>query len=163
MSTDKNLKDAFAGESQARSKYLAFAKKADEEGYKGVAKLFRAAVEAESIHALSHFRNMGGIQTTSENLKSAIEGETYEFNDMYPGFIATAESEGNGSAKRSFELANEAEKVHAVLYTEALDKLESKEDVDYYVCEICGNIVPGGAPDRCSICGAPASKFKNFG
>ncbi|RJQ39185.1 MAG: rubrerythrin family protein [Nitrospiraceae bacterium] len=163
MSTENNLKSAFAGESQANRKYLAFAKKADEEGYPGVAKLFRAAAEAETVHAMSQLRALGAIRTTAENLQAAIEGETYEFTQMYPGFITEAESEQKTQARHSFELANEAEKVHAALYKKALEALEQKSDTEYFVCEICGNIASGNAPDKCSICGAPSTKFKNMG
>ncbi len=163
MSTENNLKTAFAGESQANRKYLAFAKKAEEEGYPGVAKLFRAAAEAETIHAMSEFKAMGGIKSTAENLQAAIEGETEEFTNMYPGFIAEAEKEGNNQAKQAFRMANEAEKVHADLYKKALTALEEKKDIEYYVCEVCGNIVEGEAADKCAICGAPKSKFKNVG
>ena len=163
MSTNDNLKESFAGESQANRKYLAFAKKADEEGYAGVAKLFRAAAEAETVHAMSHLRAMGAVKSTKENLEAAVAGETHEFEKMYPGFIEEAGKEGAAQAKRSFELANEAEKVHAGLYQKALEALEQKDDQDYYVCQICGNLHVGSAPDKCSICGAPASKFNNVG
>lgn len=163
MSTENNLKAAFAGESQANRKYLAFAAKAEQEGYPGVAKLFRAASEAEAIHALSELKALGGIKTTAENLQAAIDGETYEFTEMYPDFIKTAETEGNNLAKRSFHLANEAEKVHAELYKEALKLLESKEDVDYYLCPVCGYLHKHSAPEKCPICGANASAFKNIG
>lgn len=163
MSTDDNLKSAFAGESQANRKYLAFARKADEEGYPGVAKLFRAAAEAETIHAMSQLRAMGAVKTTAENLQAAVEGETYEFTAMYPDFITVAEKEGQKQALRSFELANEAEKVHAGFYQKALATLEQKADAVYYVCEVCGNISADSAPDKCPICNAPASKFKDVG
>jgi rubrerythrin len=163
MTSENNLKAAFAGESQANRKYLAFAKKAEEEGFKGVAKLFRAAAEAETIHAMSHLKALGLVKSTSDNLKAAVAGETFEFTEMYPEFIAEAEKEGAKSALIAFKMANEAEKVHADLYTKALDNLETNGDTDYYVCEICGNIHPGSAPEKCSICGAPASKFKNVG
>ncbi|MEG6523539.1 rubrerythrin family protein [Desulfotomaculum sp. 1211_IL3151] len=163
MSTENNLKAAFAGESQANRKYSAFAAKAEQEGYPGVAKLFRAASEAEAIHALSELKALGGVKTTAENLKEAIEGETYEFTEMYPDFIKTAETEENNLAKRSFHLANEAEKVHADLYKEALALLESKENVDYYLCPVCGYIHKHNAPEKCPICGAKDSAFKNIG
>ncbi|ADY57487.1 Rubrerythrin [Syntrophobotulus glycolicus DSM 8271] len=161
MSTKDNLKTSFAGESQANRKYLAFAKKADEEGYKGVAKLFRAAAEAETLHALSQLNALGMVNTTAENLKAAIEGETYEFTVMYPGFIAEAEAGEEKTAKRVFHLANEAEKSHAELYQKALDSLE--QDKDYYFCGICGYIHEGSAPEKCPVCGVPASKFRNIG
>lgn len=161
MSTEKNLAAAFAGESQANRKYTAFAAKADQEGYPAVAKLFRAAAEAEAIHALSELKAMGGIKSTAENLKAAIEGESYEFTDMYPEFIKTAEAEGNTQAKQVFHLANEAEKVHAELYKRALAALESKQDMDYYLCPVCGYIHEKEAPEKCPICGAKGSSFKN--
>lgn len=163
MSTENNLKESFAGESQANRKYLAFAKKADEEGFPGVAKLFRAAAEAETIHAHSHLNVLGGVKDTASNLQAAIAGETSEFESMYPKMIEEAKAEGNQAAVRSFHLANEAEKVHAKLYQEALDKLNSKADTAYYVCSVCGHIHEGSAPEKCPICGAPPAKFKNVG
>ena len=163
MSTEKNLQAAFAGESQANRKYLAFAAKADQEGYPAVAKLFRAAAEAEAIHALSELKALGGIKSTAENLQAAIEGETYEFTEMYPGFIESAEAEGHNLAKRAFHFANEAEQVHADLYKKALAALENKEDVDYFLCPVCGYIHERTAPDKCPICGANGSAFKNLG
>ncbi|TEB07567.1 Nigerythrin [Pelotomaculum schinkii] len=163
MSTEKCLKDSFAGESQANRKYLAFAKKADDEGYPGVAKLFRAASEAEAIHAQAELKALGGIKTTGENLQSAIDGETYEFTQMYPGFIQTAEAEGNSQAKKVFTFANEAEKVHADLYKKALAALDSKADTDYYLCTVCGYIHENNAPEKCPICGSTAKAFKNVG
>lgn len=162
MSTENNLKTSFAGESQANRKYLACAKKAEEEGFKGVAKLFRAAAEAETIHAMSQLKALGLVKSTEENLRSAIEGETFEFTEMYPGFINEAEKAENSQAKRAFVFANEAEKVHAKLYQKALDNLENNVEVDYYLCPICGNIEEGKAPDKCHICGAPADKFINI-
>lgn len=161
MSTESNLKTAFAGESQANRKYLAFAQKADEEGKKGVAKLFRTAAEAEAIHALSHLKVLQGINSTVENLQAAIEGETYEFTHMYPGFIAEAEASDNKTAIRTFHLANEAEKSHAKLYEKALQSLE--QDQEYYLCNVCGYIHESSAPEKCPVCGAPAGKFRNVG
>lgn len=128
-----------------------------------MAKLFRAAAEAETIHAHSHLRALEGIKSTAENLQAAIDGETYEFTEMYPGFIKEADAEGAKQAKRSFELANEAEKVHAELYKKALASLEQKADTDYFVCGVCGYIHEGSAPDKCPVCGAPSNKFKNVG
>jgi rubrerythrin len=157
--TEKNLKDAFAGESQANRKYLAFAKKAEEEGHPQAAKLFRAAAEAETIHAHAHLRALNGIGTTAENLKEAIGGETFEFESMYPPMIKTAEDEGNQAAARSFSLANAVEKIHAELYQNVLDNLGSTKDVDYYVCSVCGNTVENEAPDTCPICGASEKAF----
>lgn len=161
MCTDKNLKESFAGESQANRKYLLFAQKADEEGHKGVAKLFRAAAEAETIHAFSQFKIMGMIKSTEENLKAGIEGETYEFTHMYPGFIEEAKAEGNNAAARAFHYANEAEKSHAKLYEQALGNLA--EDKEYYLCPVCGYIHENEAPEKCPICGTPGSKFRNVG
>lgn len=163
MSTEKNLKDAFAGESQANRKYLAFAKKADEDGYPSVAKLFRAASEAEAIHAFSELKALGAIKSTAENLQAAIDGETYEFTTMYPGFIKEAEAEGASQAKRAFSLANEAEKVHAGLYKKALDSLQNKPDIEYFLCTVCGYIHENGAPDKCPVCGSLSKAFKNVG
>ena len=158
--TDKNLQEAFAGESQANRKYLAFAKKADAEGYKQVAKLFRAAAEAETVHALNHLKELGGIKSTKENLTEAISGETHEFQSMYPQMIADAETEGVKGALRSFNFANEVEKIHAGLYQKAVEQLGNNEDVDYHVCQICGNTVEGEPPDKCPICGALKKMFK---
>ena len=163
MTTEHNLKTAFAGESQANRKYLAFAQKADSEGYPGVAKLFRAAAEAETIHAMSELKALGLVKSTAENLQSAIEGETFEFTEMYPGFIAEAEKSGAQQAKRAFEMANAAEEVHANFYKANLAALDLKADANYYVCQVCGNIAEGKAPDKCGICGALASRFKNVG
>lgn len=160
--TEKGLAEAFAGESQANRKYLAFAKKAEEEGYKQVAKLFRAAAEAETVHAHNHLKAMGGIKSTKENLEAAIKGETYEFESMYPPMIADANAEGKEDAKRSFSWANEVEKIHARLYKEALENLGNNKEVDYYVCGLCGNTVEGSAPDKCPICGADKQMFKKI-
>lgn len=161
MSTQENLKTAIAGESQANRKYAAFAQKADEEGFKGVAKLFRAASEAESLHAINQLKVAGMVKSTEENLKAAIEGETYEFTEMYPGFIDEADAENNPAAKRAFQLANEAEKSHAGLYKKALENPD--KDLDYYLCGICGYINEDSAPVKCPVCGAPSSMFKNIG
>ncbi len=159
-STTDNLKEAFAGESMANRKYLAFAKKADEEGLKQVAKLFRAAAAAETVHAHNHLGVLGEIKSTGENLKWAIEGETFEFNEMYPAYIEEAKKEGNKDAAWSFNLANQVEQIHAGLYKKALDNLGSNEDVDYYVCKVCGNTVENEPSGKCPICGAPASEFE---
>jgi len=158
--TDKNLQDAFAGESQANRKYLAFAKQAEKEGYSQVAKLFRAAAEAETVHAHTHLKNMGGIKTTRENLETAIAGETHEFKHMYPQMIKEAEEEGRNAVKRSFQFANDVEKVHAELYQKALDNLESLEEADYYICSVCGYTVENHAPDKCPICNAAKKAFQ---
>ncbi|MCG2828802.1 rubrerythrin family protein [Methanothermobacter sp. K4] len=162
MSTMDNLKEAFAGESQANRKYLAFARKADEEGYHQIAKLFRAAAAAETVHAMNHLEAMGAINSTEENLREAIAGETAEFKEMYPGFIEEAEAEGEEQARWSFDVANKVEKIHAELYQSALDNLGRNVEVDYYVCNWCGNTVEGEAPERCAICGAPKKEFKKI-
>jgi rubrerythrin len=160
--TDENLKAAFAGESQANRRYLAFAKKADEEGFPQIAKLFRAAAEAETVHALNHLQVMGQVKSTIDNLGTAVSGETYEFKKMYPEFIADAQKEGNKKAEMSFEYANKVEQIHAGKYQKALDALKSKKEpakADYYVCPVCGNTFEGSTPDKCPICGTPKEKF----
>jgi rubrerythrin len=160
MSTSDDLKEAFAGESQANRKYLAFAKKADEEGYGQVARLFRAAADAETVHAHAHLGVMGGVNDTAANLKDAIGGETHEFTAMYPAMIEEARKEGNKGAIESFENANAVEQIHAKLYQQALDALGDNNETVYYVCQHCGNTVEGEAPERCPICGRPKSMFK---
>jgi len=160
--TDENLTAAFAGESQANRRYLAFARKAEEEGFTQVAKLFKAAAEAETVHALNHLRITGEIKSTLENLDTAVLGETFEFKEMYPGYIDTAKQEGNKQAAWSFDAANQVEQIHAKLFNKAIDALKNKkalEKVDYYVCGVCGNTVEGSPPDKCPICGAPKEKF----
>ena len=160
--TDENLKSAFAGDSQANRRYLAFAEKAEEEGFTQVAKLFKAAAEAETVHALNHLRITGQIQSTLENLDRAVSGETFEFKEMYPKYIDTAKQEGNKQALWSFDVANQVEQIHAKLFKKAIDTLKNKkpmEKVDYYVCGVCGNTVESEAPDKCPICGSPKEKF----
>lgn len=165
MSEKKTLKDlavAFAGESQANRKYLAFAQKADEEGYPQIARLFRATAEAETIHAHAHLRNMGAIGSTVENLKEAMAGETYEFTEMYPPFMEDARAEDEKAALRGFHLANEAEKVHAELYGQALENLDKGDDFDVYLCPVCGHVAVDAAPEACPICGAKAAVYRKF-
>ena len=160
--TDENLKAAFAGESQANRMYLAFAKKADEEGFPQVAKLFRAAAESETVHAMNHLRVMGHVKTTADNLGTAVSGETYEFKKMYPEFIDDAKKEENKQAVVSFDYANKVEQIHAGLYQKALDALKNKSQpakADYYVCPVCGNTFEGSTPDECPICWTPKEKF----
>ena len=154
-----NLKEAFAGESQANRKYLAFAKQADKEGHPQVAKIFRAAAEAETVHAHAHLKTLGEIKSTAENLKVAIAGETHEFKKMYPAMIETAKAEGDKAAERSFTYANDVEKVHAALYQKALDNLGSMESTDYYVCSVCGYTCENEPPDSCPVCKAKAKAF----
>lgn len=162
MATIDNLQDAFAGESQANRKYLAFAKKAEADGYAQVAKLFRAAAAAETIHAHAHLRVMGGIKDTAQNLMVAIEGEGFEFQEMYPKYVSEAEAEGNKPAQISFKNALVVEEVHHGLYSKALESVKVGNDLpqsSIYVCEVCGNTVEGGAPDKCSVCGVGKDKF----
>lgn len=159
--TLENLMAAFAGESQANRKYLAYAQKAEKDGKLNAAKLFKAASNAETLHALKEFEVAGKIGTTEANLADAVEGETYEFESMYPGFIETAKEEGNKEAVRIFTFAMEAEKVHAQLYKEALENLDSEEEVFYYLCPICGNIEKF-VPEKCNICGVPGAKFIKY-
>ncbi len=158
----QNLKAAFAGESQANRKYLAFAEKAEKDGYPQVARLFRAAAEAETVHAHNHLKALKAINSTADNLKEAIAGETAEFREMYPGMIAEAQAEGHKEALRSFEFANEVEKTHAALYQKALDNLDKKELVDIFVCTICGHTVEGEPPDQCPVCKAVKKFFKKI-
>jgi len=156
-----DLMAAFAGESQANRKYLAFAKKADADGFTQVARLFRAAAAAETVHALTHLRTAGEVKTTEENLKTAIEGESYENTTMYPEFIRDAQAEGDKNALRSFNWANEVEKVHEGLYREALASLgKPGEEYDYYICPVCGYTHKRVAPEVCPVCGTPGSKFE---
>jgi rubrerythrin len=157
--TEQNLMDAFAGESQANRKYLAYAKQADKDGFAQVARLFRAAAEAETVHAHAHLRTLGKIKSTAENLKDAIAGETYEFKKMYPAMIAAAQEENNKAGERTLSYANEVEKIHAALYEKALEKMGSLEPVDYYVCSICGYTCEKEAPERCPVCSSNAKVF----
>ena len=159
--TMDDLWAAFAGESQANRKYTAFAKKAEEDGYRQVAKLFRAAATAETVHALNHFRALGEIKSTEENLKAAIGGENYEVVSMYPEFIKDAEQAGIKKAVVSFQWAWEVEKVHEGLYRKALEAIGGdQEEFDYYVCPVCGYTHERGAPDRCPVCGTPGKRFE---
>ena len=161
--TEKNLHEAFAGESQANRRYLFFAEKAEKEGYHQSARLFRAAAEAETVHARNHFNAMDAVGSTRDNLTAAVMGEHYEFTRMYPLFIDKAESENNRRAQVSFEFANEVEQVHHKHFEEALKALNEGQQLKeepYFVCQVCGNTVAGEAPERCPVCGAPRSRFK---
>jgi len=161
LKSEDALKEAFAGESQANRKYLAFAAKADAEGFPQAAKLFRAAAEAETVHAHAHLRALKGIRSTRENLQEAIAGETHEFKSMYPAMIETAKADGHKEAERSFHFANEVEKIHAQLYQQMFDTLESsKEPYSYYICPVCGYTVEKEAPETCPVCGAKGKMFK---
>jgi len=161
--SEEYLNEAFAGESQANRKYLAYAAKADQEGYPQVARLFRAAAEAETVHAHNHLRALKAVGGTKENLVDAIKGETHEFKHMYPEMIEAAKAEGHKDAERSFSYANEVEKIHAQLYQKLLDGLEgAQEDYSYYVCPVCGYTAEKGAPDTCPVCGTKGSMFKKI-
>jgi rubrerythrin len=162
MSTTENLKSAFAGESQANRKYLAFAKKAEAEGFPQVAKLFRATAEAETVHAHAHLRVLGGIKSTAENLAEAVAGENYEFTQMYPAFVAEAEQDGNKAALISFKGAMAVEQTHHGLYSQALAAIKAGKDLasaPIHVCSVCGHTVIGEAPDKCPVCGVPKARF----
>ena len=159
--TEQYLKEAFAGESQANRRYLAFAAKADQEGYPQVARLFRAAAEAETIHAHSHLRALNGIMSTRENLLEAVAGETHEFTKMYPEMIEAAKAEGHKIGQRSFSYANEVEKIHAQLYQSILDSLgKSQESYPYYIGPVCGMTSEKEAPAICPVCGTKGSMFR---
>jgi len=162
MATVDNLKEAFAGESQANRKYLAFAKKADAEGKPMIAKLFRSAAAAETVHAHAHFRVLDGVGSTADNLKAAVEGEGFEFMEMYPKFVAEAEAEDNKAALMSFNNALAVEEIHHGMYSQALDAFSAGNDLPdgkIFVCPVCGNTVCGEAPEKCPICGAAKAKF----
>ncbi|HEX8984614.1 MAG TPA: rubrerythrin family protein [Bryobacteraceae bacterium] len=161
MSTIDNLKEAFAGESQANQKYRAFAKKAEQDGFPNIARLFRTAAEAERVHAEGHLKSLAGIASTADNLKAAIEGETYEYTTMYPPMLQQAEAE-NHRAKVMFGYALKAEAVHAVAYKQALAAAASGKDISeakFYLCPFCGDIEFGVPPEKCPVCGAPGAKF----
>jgi len=159
--TEKNLETAFSGESQANQKYRAFAKKAEHEGFANIAKLFRTTAEAERIHAEGHLKALDWIGSTADNLQAAINGETYEYKEMYPPMLEDAEEE-NHKAKRMFGYAVKAEEVHAKLYQMALEAVQRGEDlsgVDFYLCPFCGYIEIGKPTEPCPICGAKPEKF----
>lgn len=157
--TMENLQAAFAGESQANRKYLAFAAQAEKEGLIGVAKLFKAAAAAETVHAHTHLRNMKGVGTTAENLQAAIAGETHEFRSMYPVMIEEAKAEGDKAAERGFTFANAVEEQHAGLYAAAAADPAGYAAKDWYVCSVCGYTVADGAPEKCPVCQALAKAF----
>jgi rubrerythrin len=161
--TEGFLKEAFAGEAQANRRYLAYAAKADQEGYPQVARFFRAAAEAETVHAHNHLRALKGIGSTRENLKDAIVGETHEFKNMYPEMIVAAKAEGHKAAEQSFSYAIEVEKVHAELYQKLLDGLGgAQEAYPYYICPVCGYTAEKEPPDTCPVCGVKGDKFKKM-
>ena len=165
MKTDKNLMEAFTGESEANRKYLAFALKAEKEGYNNVARMFRAIAEGETIHALKHLEVAGKVGSTLENLKEAMEGEHHEFTSMYPEFIKVAEEEGQKKAQKSFEFANEAEKVHGKTYENLMKTVEAGNDMENkesHLGPVCGWVGAGEAPERCPICNTPNKMFKKY-
>jgi rubrerythrin len=160
--TQDNLKAAFAGESQANRKYLFFADRAEKDGQPQVAKLFRAVAAAETVHARKHFQTLAGVGDTATNLAAAISGENHEFTTMYPEFIKQAETEGNRQAQISFTWANKVEEEHHGMYRQALEAVKAGGQLaaaDYYVCDMCGYVAEGNAPDKCPVCGAPAMRF----
>jgi rubrerythrin len=160
--TANNLKSAFAGESQANRKYLAFAKMAEKEGKKGLAQLFRAAAKGETVHALNHFKAMEGAKSSLENLRGAVEGEGYEIEEMYPQFVKEAKEEGENKAAESFNWANKVEKIHQNLFKEAMERLEKGKDLEtkeYFVCQKCGYPAAGEPPEKCPICGVSKDNF----
>jgi rubrerythrin len=161
--TTENLKEAFAGESMANRKYLAFAKQAEKDGFKHVASLFRAAAEAETIHAFGHFAAMDGVKSTKENLEYAISGETYEHEEMYPPMYEQAERE-NHKAKKMFKWAMEVERVHAELYKKALEAVASGKDLDceVWLCPVCGHLEFKTPPEKCPVCGVPGSRYEKY-
>ena len=163
--TTENLESAFAGESQANRKYLFFADKAEEEGHRQIARLFRAAAEAETVHARNHLKVMQGIKSTRDNLSAAIDGENYEFTEMYPNFIKQAEEESEDKARGSFDLANKVEQIHHGLFNDSLASLEkgkTMDEIPFYVCQYCGNTVEREALEKCPICGMPRTMFKRI-
>ena len=159
--TMDNLKEAFAGESQANQKYRAFAKKAEQDGYPNLAHLFRTTAEAERIHAEGHLKAMEQICSSIENLQAAIQGETYEFTKMYPPMVTQAEADGH-KAKRMFGYATEVEEVHARLYKMALEAVQQGNDLtetEFYLCPVCGRIEFGKPTEACPTCGTKPDKF----
>lgn len=165
MTTTDNLKVAFAGESQATNKYLAYADKAEREGFPVVARLFRAVAAAETIHAQNHFKALEAVKSTADNLAAAQAGEDYEVGEMYPPMLSEAEAEGNKKAVRSIHFALEAEKVHSVLFGAAIDAVKAGHDIadaNVHICPICGHTVVGDSPDKCPICGCIGTKYLEF-
>ncbi len=161
--TKKNLQEAFAGESQANRRYLAFAEKAAQEGFPNIAKLFRVVAESETIHASNHLRAMGVVKSTKANAEAALEGEMDEINDMYPMFMDQAQRDADNDALKTFYWANEAEKTHAEFYEKAVEALEQGQDLelkDLYICSVCGWTVEGTPPEKCPICGESRDKFR---
>jgi rubrerythrin len=159
VKTPKHLKDGFVAESQAQQRNLAFAMKAENDGYRQVARLFRAIAEAEGVHAYHHLRLLGGVSDTQENLESAFESENLAGN-TYPQFIKDANEEGNTQVAQIFSYSRDVERGHAKLYEKALEHMLGDADTEYYVCSVCGYVSDGTLPEECPICGAPAEKFR---
>ena len=162
MTTNENLKEAFAGESQANRRYLAYAKKAGSEGYPEIAKLFKAAAEAETVHAMAHLRVTGDVRSTQENLDEAMKGESYEFKQMYPRFIEQARQEQNKAALASFQNAMVVEQVHFSLFYDAAKALKEGKDLparNIFICTVCGNTMVDSVPDKCPVCSSAKDKF----
>ena len=163
--TEKNLGDAYAGESQAYMKYNIWADKAEQEGKRGVAKLFRAISHAEKVHATNHWRALGMIKSTKDNLQGAIDGEVHEVEEMYPAYKAVAQLQNEKAALKSMDYALEAEKIHAEMYKKAKEAVEAGKDIqigDIYICPICGFTVEGTPPDKCPVCAARKESFAKF-
>lgn len=163
--TSENLKAAFAGESQAHMRYLIFSEKAEREGYPNIARLFKAISFAEQVHATNHYRELGGINASPQNLRIAIDGETWEVEEMYPAYLAVAQLQQEKGAQRSMGYALEAEKIHAAIYTEAQKATEMGQDLKIgpvYICSVCGHTVEGEAPERCPVCNAKREKYVKF-
>ncbi|MBC7286654.1 MAG: rubrerythrin family protein [Armatimonadetes bacterium] len=163
--SEKSLREAFAGESQAHMRYLIFAQQAEAEGKPNIARLFRAIAFAEQVHATNHFKALGDLGDTPANLQAAINGETYEVEEMYPAFGAIAQLQGEKAAERSINYALQAEKIHAGMYSNARELALSGQDIDdqpIYVCSQCGYTGSGEAPERCPVCGAGKDAFKTF-
>ncbi len=163
--TEKSLQEAFAGESMAHMKYLIFSEQAEKEGKSGLARLFRAISYAEFVHARNHARNLGYIGSTEENIKTCIEGENFEIDEMYPAYMAIAELQDEKGAQRSIMYAEEAEKIHARMYADALEDVKEGKDVEageVYVCPVCGYTHAGKPPEKCPVCGAPSDMFAKF-
>lgn len=163
--TEQNLNSAFAGESMAHMRYLIFADYAEEEGLPNVARLFRAIAYAEQVHAMNHYRELGMINSSAQNLQAAIGGETFEVEEMYPAYNKVAQLQGEKGAARSTHYALEAEKIHAAMYQEARQAVEGGKDIQVgkiYICPVCGYTVEGQAPERCPVCGATGDRFKAF-
>jgi len=163
--TEENIKSAFAGESQAHMKYLLFAQRAEKEGYPNLSRLFKAIAFAEQVHANNHLKVLNGINSSAQNLQVAIDGESFEVEEMYPAYHEVAKLQGEKGAQRSTDWALQAEKIHAAMYEKAKQAVEGGKDVEVkevFICEVCGYTVEDGAPDRCPVCGAPKNKFRTF-